>query len=75
MNLYYSDYAVGTKLIHTESGIRGVVVPTFKLPGDVCVEWENGLVASYDDEFLGTICEVENGEGTEKTEEEHVDLR
>jgi len=51
------EYSVGTKLLHTESGIKGVVVTNFKLPGDVCVEWENGLVTSYDADFLDTICE------------------
>lgn len=69
-------YPTGTKLLHTASGIRGVVVENFKLPGDVCVEWENGLATSYDYEFLDTICVKErNGEGTQKTEAENADLR
>ena len=29
------DYPVGTKLLHVESGIEGVVVVNFKLLGDV----------------------------------------
>lgn len=52
------NYAVGTKLLHTESGIKGVVVANFKFPGDVCVEWENGLATSYDADFLASICEI-----------------
>lgn len=52
--------AVGTKLLHAETGIRGRVVENFKLPGDVCVEWENGFSTSYDEDFLLTVAEVVN---------------
>ena len=52
-------FEAGTKLIHTESGIAGVVVPNFKLPGDICVKWENGLEASYDADFLESIVQLD----------------
>lgn len=53
-----SKYSVGTKLLHTESGIIGFVVENFKLPGDICVEWETGLKTSYDEENLDENCSV-----------------
>lgn len=49
-------YEVGTKLVCND--IYGVVVPNFKLPGDVCVEWENGLRTSYDADVLDEIAVV-----------------
>lgn len=51
-------YIVGTKLIHNESGIAGVVIENFKLPGDICVEWETGLKSSYDLDFLEEISSI-----------------
>lgn len=49
-------YEVGTKLLHIDTGIIGVVVENFKLPGDICVEWETGLKTSYDEESLDENC-------------------
>ena len=51
-------YTTGTKLIYeytedekTET-IHGVVVDNFKFLDDICVQWETGLCASYDEEWL-----------------------
>lgn len=33
----------------------GVVIKNFKLPDDICIQWENGLKASYDEEFLTNV--------------------
>lgn len=38
--------------------IKGKVVENFKLPGDVCVEWETGQLASYDTEWLDQFAEI-----------------
>jgi hypothetical protein len=43
-------YKVGTKIIC--QGIKGKIIPNFKLPDDICVEWENGMTSSYDEEWL-----------------------
>lgn len=56
-----SKYSVGTKIIFMEedSPIHGKVVENFKLPGDICIEWETGLITSYDEEWLDENVEVE----------------
>jgi hypothetical protein len=51
-------YVPGATLLFLGTSIRGVVVPNYKLPGDVCVEWEGGQRASYDVEFLDRHCKV-----------------
>lgn len=54
-------YLEGTKLsFRCEDGelIRGVVVKNFKLPGDICVEWETGQSTSYDVEWLDENVEI-----------------
>ena len=51
-------YPVGTKLIC--SGVGGVVILNYKLPGDVCVKWEYGLESSYDKEWLDKNTEIVN---------------
>ena len=57
-------YKDGTKLIYRyeEDGkpgiIRGVVIENFKLPGDTCVKWDTGQVASYDEEWLDEHAEI-----------------
>lgn len=51
-----NKYSVGTKLLHTETGITGIVVENFKLPGDICVEWETGFKTSYDEDNLDENC-------------------
>lgn len=53
-----NKYSVGTKLLHTETGITGIVVENFKLPGDICVEWETGFKTSYDEDNLDENCLV-----------------
>jgi hypothetical protein len=53
-------YNVGTKITHTESGIIGYIIENFKLPGDICVEWETGLKTSYDQDFLDDYCFIED---------------
>lgn len=53
-------YSVGTKLVHIETGIQGEVVENFKLPGDICVEWETGFKTSYDAESLDENCQIIN---------------
>ncbi len=42
-------------LIITANGVKGTVVPNFKLPGDICVKWETGLTTSYDEDFLDKV--------------------
>jgi len=51
-------YPLGTRLIFITAQIQGVVVPNYKLPGDVCVAWENGQTSSYDPEFLDQYCSI-----------------
>jgi len=51
-------YIVGTKLIHNESGITGIVIENFKLPGDICVEWKTGFKTSYHEESLNENCSI-----------------
>lgn len=46
-------YPAGTRLIWTaDPSIVGTVVTNYKLPGDICVDWNNGLRSSYDEQFL-----------------------
>ena len=49
-------YATGTKLICNDC--YGFVIENFKLAGDICVEWENGMKASYDSEWLDENAQV-----------------
>jgi hypothetical protein len=57
-------YNVGTKLIYhyEEDGksniIRGEVIENCKLPGDICVKWETGQIASYDIDWLDENTEM-----------------
>ena len=58
-------YPVGTRLFFKRSKdfgdnlIYGTVIPNFKLPGDICVRWDNDApVSSYDPEFLDEYCEI-----------------
>lgn len=51
-----NKYQVGTKLVCNE--VNGVVVPSFKLHGDICVEWETGQESSYDKEWLDEFAVV-----------------
>lgn len=44
------NYTEGTKLMC--DGYKGVVVKNYKLPGDICVEWETGVKSSYDKYWL-----------------------
>lgn len=56
-------YQQGTKLIYRcgdGDTIRGIVVENSKLPGDICVEWENGQFSSYDEDWLDENAEIEN---------------
>lgn len=43
-------YKVGQRLLCYF--IHGTVVPNCKLPGDICVKWDNGEFSSYDEEWL-----------------------
>lgn len=47
-------YPEGTVVL-TTLDVEGIVIPNFKLPGDICVEWESGQKISYDEEFLDSI--------------------
>lgn len=49
-------YLVGTHLICNE--VNGIVIENFKLPGDICVEWETGLRSSYDPEWLDEFAKI-----------------
>ena len=59
-------YPVGTRLFFKRSKdfgeklIYGTVIPNFKLPGDICIRWDNDnqTVSSYDPEFLEEYCEI-----------------
>lgn len=48
-------YPVGTRLYHVNTGIRGEVTENRKMPGDICVQWDNGQFISYDEEFLDDL--------------------
>lgn len=50
-------YQPGVKLIC--DGIVGVVVPNYKLPGGVCIDWENGMKCSYDLDWLEENVEIQ----------------
>lgn len=60
-------YQVGTRV--DSSGVLGTVIPNFKFPGDICIEWDNGVKCSYDEWWLDQYVEVVNqpqqGEGDE----------
>lgn len=43
-------YSVGTKV--TFDDISGEIIENFKLPDDICIEWETGLIGSYNKEWL-----------------------
>ena len=34
------------------NGVSGTVVENYKLPCDICIDWETGQKASYDEDFL-----------------------
>lgn len=57
-----TKYVPGTKLIWKANGVRGRVVENYKLPGDICVEWEHGVKSSYDEWFLDEHCAIESSE-------------
>lgn len=48
----------GTKVRSLD--ITGVVIPNVKLPGDICVQWENGQMISYDQETAEAFLEIIN---------------
>ncbi len=43
-------YSIGTRMLC--GGIEGTVIENYKMPGDICIRWENGLTCSYDKEWL-----------------------
>ena len=51
-----TKYSEGTIL--ECNGITGEVISNTKLPGDICVKWNNGLMSSYDPEWLDEFTEV-----------------
>ena len=57
-------YEVGTKLVCNE--VKGTVIPNFKLPGDICVEWETGEKSSYDEDWLDENSKIE-GDGNDQS--------
>lgn len=38
--------------------VKGIVIENFKLPGDICVEWETGLKTSYDVDWLDEFARI-----------------
>jgi hypothetical protein len=55
-------YPVGTRILFKSANILGTVIPNFKLPGDICIRWDNDRgVSSYDPEFLDEHCEIHYG--------------
>lgn len=50
------------------NGIYGTIVTNTKLPGDICVNWDNGQFSSYDEEFLDANATHESDYGTKMTE-------
>ncbi len=51
-----NKYKVGTKLKCND--VLGTVIENFKLPEDICIEWENGMRASYDISWLAANTEI-----------------
>lgn len=49
-------YNVGTLLLC--NNFVGKVIDNFKLPSDVCVEWETGQKASYDESWLDENADI-----------------
>ena len=47
-----SKYPVGTVVEHIHTGVRGVVIENFKMPGDICVEFDTSQSTSYDEDVL-----------------------
>lgn len=47
-----SKYQTGVRVTHIPTGINGIIVRNYKLPGDICIVWGNGQASSYDEEFL-----------------------
>jgi|GEM_PF-5836388 len=45
-----NKYSIGTKV--TFDDIIGEIIDNFKFPGDICIEWETGLISSYDEDWL-----------------------
>ena len=41
-----SKYPEGTKILCND--VKGVVIPNFMMPGDICIKWEDGGACSYD---------------------------
>ena len=51
-----NKYEIGTPVCCNK--VNGVVVENFKLPGDICISWESGMITSYDEEWLDENVEV-----------------
>jgi hypothetical protein len=43
-------YKVGSQV--EWDGIKGMIIPNVKLPGDIMIAWETQQISSYDEEFL-----------------------
>lgn len=41
-------YPVGKEVVCN----KGIVVENYKLAGDICIGWENGMQSSYDEDWL-----------------------
>lgn len=49
-------YVIG---VHVKcNNVLGVVIENFKLHGDICIEWETGMKASYDSCWLDENVEL-----------------
>lgn len=55
-------YPIGTRLLFRGygDGCYGTVIPNFKLPGDICVQWDNqyNTISSYCPDWLEEHCEI-----------------
>lgn len=53
-------YPIGTKLLCDV--IEGEVIENFKLPGDICVRWDTGIEASYDEMWMDRYTIIMGGD-------------
>ena len=56
------SYEPDTK-VRSHTGVRGTVVENYKLPGDICIDWETGQKFSYDEEWLQNNTKIDSGFG------------
>ena len=56
-------YEVGMIVNFKEVNIKGTIVENYKMPGDICIDWDNGTQSSYDEEFLDEKVEIVKNKG------------